>query len=163
MHAIGRDSEFPQGRQRDDSVSAMRIGDIRSIEYPGDQFCDPEDGFPDSGHIVDFASFKESRTEIEIGFFVFQIQSKILVSMDMLHESFHIFDIHLSISIEADKPLDLEFIAVFLDKIISCLICGTSSPVYRMIKDDDKQVRILFLFRSKRLQGGVARSVIDKD
>jgi hypothetical protein len=83
--------------------------------------------------------------------------------MDMVNESFHIFDIHLPISIEADESFDLELISISFDEVISCLICCSSSSIDRMIKDNNERLRILFLFFLNHLQGIVIGSIIDKD
>ena len=105
----------------------------------------------------------ESRPQIEIRSLVLQIQSEILVRMDMFDEGVHVFDVHLSVRIESYEPFDLEFIAVFLDEVISRLIGRAASPVDRMIQDDDELPRVLIPFISKHLERIVARAVIDQD
>lgn len=66
--------------------------------------------------------------------------------MNMFDKSFHIFDIHLSIRIESDESFDLQFIAVFLDEIVSCLIGCPASSIDRVCKNNNHCIRILVLF-----------------
>jgi hypothetical protein len=68
------------------------------------------------------------------------------VSMYLSDKHFHIFDIHLSISIVTDESFDFEFISVLLDEVVSGLIGSTSSSINSMIQDDDECFRILSLF-----------------
>gem|GEM_PF-2548090 len=151
MHTISSDDEFSECRESNYSISIMWIRNLRSIEDSCNKFCYPKYESSHSWHIIDFASFKESRTEIEIRSFVFKIQSEMLVSMDMFHKDFHVFDIHLSISIKTHESFDFQLIAVFLDEIISGLIGCTTSSIDGMRKNDNERLRILFLFFLKHL------------
>ena len=83
--------------------------------------------------------------------------------MNMFDKRFHIFDIHLSIRIESDEPLYFQFIAISFDEIISGLIRSTASSIDRMVKNNDKRIRILLFFVFKDIQGIVSWSIIDKD
>lgn len=163
VHAVGCYSEFSQGRKRNDPIAVMRIGHFRAVEDPGDQFRDMEDESPHARHILSFAAFDESRTEIEIRPLVLQIESQSLVMLDMFHERLHILHIHLSVRIESDESFDLELIAVSLDEIISGLIGSASSPIDGMGDDDKHVIAVLLLLIKQHLQRIVRGSVIDQD
>lgn len=124
----------------------MWISDFGSIEYSRHQPCYGKNSFPKCRHIIDLTSFQKSRTEIEIRLFVFQVQSKLLVSMNVFDEGIHIFYIHLPIRIESHKSFDLKFITIFFNEIISCLIGSTTSPIDGMSKDNNHFITIFFLF-----------------
>lgn len=83
--------------------------------------------------------------------------------MNMVYKSIHIFDIHLAIRIKSHKSFHLEFVSIHLNKIVSGLICSSSSSIDRMRQDNNKRIKVLLLFLFKNFQGMITRTIIDKN
>ncbi|MEI7558812.1 MAG: hypothetical protein WCJ45_08815 [bacterium] len=69
----------------------------------------------------------------------------------MFHKSLHIFDIHLTIRIETNKPFDFELVTIVLNEIISGLISSTTSSIDSMVENYDNSIRILLFFALKNV------------